>query len=67
MNWGKLRYLLPSNRRREEREMLEELDSLRAVAEPNQLGNLTRAAAPAQAARTPQRVPGRTWRPGRGR
>ena len=44
MNWGKLRYLLPSNRRREEREMLEELDSLRAVAEPNQLGNLTLAA-----------------------
>ena len=44
MNWRQLGYLLPSNRRREEREMQEELDSLRAIAEPRELGNLTRAA-----------------------
>ena len=40
----RLRYLLPGFRRTEEREMQEELESLKAMAEPGELGNLTRAA-----------------------
>ena len=44
MNWRRLRYVLPSNRRREELEMQKELESLRALAEPRELGNLTLAA-----------------------
>jgi len=42
--WGKLRYLIPAFRRTEEREMHEELESLAAMAEPGELGNLTLAA-----------------------
>ncbi len=41
---GKLRYLLPAFRRREEREMHDELQSIAAMAEPGELGNLTLAA-----------------------
>lgn len=41
MNWNKLKYLLPSVRRRAERDMREELDSLAEFAEPGELGNLT--------------------------
>jgi predicted permease len=40
----RLKYLLPSYRRAQEREMREELQSLAAMAEPGELGNLTRAA-----------------------
>src|SRR5579872_2200727 len=42
--WRRLRYLLPTFRREEERDMQEELDSLKAMAEPGELGNLTQAA-----------------------
>jgi macrolide transport system ATP-binding/permease protein len=42
--WAKLRYLLPSRRRGEERDMEEELASLKAMAGPHELGNLTLAA-----------------------
>jgi predicted permease len=42
--WPKLRYLLPSRRHAEERDMEEELASLKAMAEPHELGNLTLAA-----------------------
>src|ERR1700693_2129968 len=42
--WGKLQYLIPAFRRTEEREMREELESLAAMAEPGELGNLTLAA-----------------------
>ena len=42
--WRRLRYLLPGVRRAEERDMREELASLAAMAEPGELGNLTRAA-----------------------
>ena len=42
--WRKLKYLLPSYRRSEEREMQEELESLTAIAGPRELGNLTLAA-----------------------
>ena len=41
----KLKYLLPSYRRTQERDMQEELESLAAIAEPRELGNMTRAAA----------------------
>ena len=44
MDWRRVRYLWPSNKRREEREMQEELASLAAMAEPRELGNLTLAA-----------------------
>ena len=44
-----LKYLLPSYRRAEERDLEEELQSLRAMAEPHELGNLTRAAENARA------------------
>jgi len=44
MDWRRLAYLWPSNKRREEREMQEELASLAAMAEPRELGNLTLAA-----------------------
>ena len=37
--WRKLRYLLPSYRRSEERDMQEELESLAAMAGPRELGN----------------------------
>ena len=50
MSFGqKLKYLLPSYRRAQEREMNEELQSLAAIAEPGELGNLTRVAEQARA------------------
>jgi macrolide transport system ATP-binding/permease protein len=42
--WRKLAYLLPWKRRSEERDMQEELDALREMADPAELGNLTLAA-----------------------
>src|SRR5690349_20819031 len=42
--WQKLKYLLPSYRRAQERDIREELQSLAAIAETGELGNLTRAA-----------------------
>src|ERR1700758_1042117 len=42
--WRRLLYLFPAFRRAEEREMNEELESLAAMAEPGELGNLTLAA-----------------------
>jgi predicted permease len=42
--WRKLKYLRPSFRRSEEREMQEELESLAAIAGRRELGNLTLAA-----------------------
>src|ERR1051325_4894058 len=50
MSFGqKLRYLLPSHRRARESDMKEELESLAAIAEPGELGNMTRAAEEARA------------------
>ena len=37
----KLRYLLPAHRRRQERDMREELDALAEIAGPKELGNVT--------------------------
>ena len=42
--WTKLKYLLPSRRRAEERDMQEELESLKEMAGSRELGNLTLAA-----------------------
>src|SRR3984957_11253688 len=39
--WNRLKYLWPARRRREEREMREELGSLADIAGGNELGNLT--------------------------
>jgi len=47
--WRKLKYLLPSRRRAEERDMQEELRSLKEMAGPGELGNLTLAAEDARA------------------
>ena len=47
--WKKLLLLLPSRRRAEERDMREELESLRDMAQPHELGNLTLAAEDARA------------------
>ena len=44
MNRKRLKYLFPSNRRAQERDMQEELQSLKELAERKELGNLTRAA-----------------------
>src|SRR5580658_11288998 len=41
MNWQKLKYLLPSERRKADQEMRAELASLAAMASPGELGNLT--------------------------
>ena len=41
MNWKKLKYLLPSERRKADLEMRAELASLAAMASPGELGNLT--------------------------
>src|SRR5438874_5019615 len=41
--WNRLKYLWPARRRREEREMHEELESLAAIADRRELGNLTLA------------------------
>jgi putative ABC transport system permease protein len=49
MLWRRLKYLLPWHRRNEDRDVHEELQSLRAMAEPNELGNLTLAAENARA------------------
>src|SRR5579863_10275262 len=43
MLWNRLKYLWPAWRRREEREMREELESLVAIAGSKELGNLTLA------------------------
>jgi predicted permease len=43
MIWYRLKYLWPARRRREEREMREELGSLTAIAGGKELGNLTLA------------------------
>lgn len=40
----RLNYLLPAYRRAEERDMQEELNALAEMAEPGELGNLTRVA-----------------------
>jgi len=40
MNWQKLKYLLPSERRKADLEMRKELASLAAMASPGELGNL---------------------------
>lgn len=53
--WKRLKYLLPSYRRAQERDMSEELQSLAAIAEAGELGSLTRAAEEARA------VWGWTW------
>ncbi|PYT29312.1 MAG: multidrug ABC transporter substrate-binding protein, partial [Acidobacteria bacterium] len=45
----KLRYLLPSYRRAQERDMREELEALVAIAEPRELGNISSAAEEARA------------------
>jgi predicted permease len=50
--WTKLAYLLPSRSRAAERDMREELASLKAIAGPGELGNLTLAAEDARAAWT---------------
>jgi hypothetical protein len=47
--WKRLKYLLPSYRHAQERDMSEELQSLAAIAEAGELGNLTRAAEEARA------------------
>jgi predicted permease len=47
--WKRLTYLLPWRQRAAEREMREELLSIAAMAEPGELGNLTRAAEDARA------------------
>src|SRR5258707_10905721 len=47
--WRKLKYLLPPYRRDLERDMREELESLAAIAEPGELGNVTRVAEEARA------------------
>jgi len=44
VNWGKLKYLIPSRRRAAEREMQEELEALTELAGKSELGNLTLAA-----------------------
>lgn len=47
--WRKLKYLRPSVRRTQNRDMEEELESLAAIAGPRELGNITRAAEQARA------------------
>jgi hypothetical protein len=47
--WRRLAYLLPWRRRAADRDMQEELQSIAAMAEPGELGNLTRAAENARA------------------
>jgi predicted permease len=50
MIWNRLRYLSAARRRAEELEMQEEFESLKAMAAPGELGNLTLAAEEARAA-----------------
>ncbi len=47
--WNRLKYLWPARRRQEEREMREELESLSALADRKELGNLTLAMEDARA------------------
>ena len=47
--WQRLKHLLPSHRRAQEREMREEFQSLSEIAGPGELGNMTRAAEDARA------------------
>jgi predicted permease len=49
MRWRRLAYLLPWRRRAAERDMQDELQSIRAMADPGTLGNLTLAAENARA------------------
>lgn len=49
MIWNRLKYLWPARRRREERDMREELGSLSAIAGGQELGNLTLAMEDARA------------------
>uniref|UniRef100_Q01N82 Permease n=1 Tax=Solibacter usitatus (strain Ellin6076) TaxID=234267 RepID=Q01N82_SOLUE len=49
LSWIKLKSLLPWYRRARERDMEEELKSLFAIADPGELGNVTRAAEEARA------------------
>ena len=49
MLWRRLAYLLPWRRRAAERDLQEELQSIAAMAEPRELGNLTLAAEDARA------------------
>ena len=41
---NRLKWLLPAYRRAQEKDMKEELESLAAMAEPGELGNMTRVA-----------------------
>src|SRR5215467_5207149 len=50
--WKKLGYLLPSRRRAAERDMQNELESLRHMAAPHELGNLTLVAEDARSVLT---------------
>jgi predicted permease len=54
--WRRLKCLWPAYRRAEERDMQEELDSLRRMAAPNELGNLTIVAENTRAAWTLIRI-----------
>ncbi len=47
--WNRLKYLWPARRRREDREMREELGSLADIAGSHELGNLTRVMEDARA------------------
>jgi predicted permease len=47
--WQRLQYLRPSYRRAQEQDMQAELESIAAMAEPGELGNLTRTAEEARA------------------
>ena len=49
MIWNRLKYLWPAWRRRQEREMREELGALTAIAGSKELGNLTLAMEDARA------------------
>ena len=48
--WKRLKYLVPSYRRAQERDTREELESLAAMVDPQELGNITRAAEEAREA-----------------
>jgi predicted permease len=50
MTWNRLKYLWPAWRRRQERDMREELESLTAIAGSKELGNVTLAMEDARAA-----------------
>ena len=52
MFWERIKHLLPSNRRAQERDMQEELESLGSMAEPRELGSLALVAEDAREAWT---------------